>query len=127
MDDAQPLAEAIAIRGRHILAVGTTEAIREFIGPDTEEIDASGQTLTPGFIDAHAHPLGAREAVGVDVNLRSIVDVQRALAAKAATSPPGVWVIGVMYDDTKFIEREGSDGLRRSQSALSHRALLPCR
>jgi predicted amidohydrolase YtcJ len=104
MDDAQPVAEALAIRGDRILAVGSVDAVREFVGPDTVEIDATGSTVTPGFIDAHSHPLGAREAVGVDVNLRSIVEVQQALAAKAAQSPPGVWVIGVMYDDTKFVE-----------------------
>ncbi|MEE4278735.1 MAG: amidohydrolase [Halieaceae bacterium] len=104
MDDAQPVAEAIAIRGDRILAVGSTEAVREFIGPDTLEIDASGKTVTPGFIDSHSHPLGAREAVGVNVGFRSIVEVQQALADKAAKSPPGVWIIGVMYDDTKFIE-----------------------
>ncbi|MEM1190490.1 MAG: amidohydrolase [Pseudomonadota bacterium] len=104
MDDAQPLAEAIAIRGDRILAVGSVDAIREFMGPDTVEIDAAGKLVVPGLIDSHSHPLLAREAVGVDVNLRSIVDVQQALARKAAQSPPGVWVIGVMYDDTKFIE-----------------------
>ncbi|MEO1082283.1 MAG: amidohydrolase [Pseudomonadota bacterium] len=104
MDEAQPVAEAIAIRGDRILAVGSVDAIREFMGPDTVEIDAAGKLVVPGLIDSHSHPLLAREAVGVDVNLRSIVDVQHALARKAAQSPPGVWVIGVMYDDTKFIE-----------------------
>ncbi|MEE4108026.1 MAG: amidohydrolase family protein, partial [Halieaceae bacterium] len=115
MDDAQPVAEALAIRGERILAVGSTEAIREFIGPDTLEIDAAGKTVTPGFIDSHSHPLAAREAVGVDVNLRSIPEVQQALARKAAQSPPGVWVIGVMYDDTKF--REGRPLTRRDIDA----------
>jgi len=111
MDDAQPVAEALAIRGEHVLAVGSTEAVREFVGPETREIDATGMTVTPGFIDSHSHPLLAREAVGVDVNLRSIPEVQQALARKAAKSPPGTWVIGVMYDDTKF--REGRPLTRR--------------
>ncbi|MEE4108130.1 MAG: amidohydrolase [Halieaceae bacterium] len=115
MDDAQPVAEALAIRGERILAVGTTEAIREFTGPDTLEIDAAGKTVTPGFIDSHSHPLAAREAVGVDVNLRSIPEVQQALARKAAQTPKGVWVIGVMYDDTKF--REGRPLTRRDIDA----------
>lgn len=104
MDPSHPSAEAMAIRGDRILGVGTRESIRAFIGPDTEEIDATGKLVTPGFIDAHSHPLMALEAVGVNVNLRSITEVQRALAAKAAETPPGTWVIGVMYDDTKFVE-----------------------
>jgi predicted amidohydrolase YtcJ len=115
MDKQQPRAEAMAIRGDRILAVGTRDAIRAFLGPATHEIDASGGTVTPGFIDAHSHPLLAQEAVGVDVNLRSIADVQRALAAQAAKSPPGQWVLGVMYDDTKF--REGRPLTRRDIDA----------
>ena len=111
MDPAQPTAEAMAIRGDRILAVGTREGIAAFVGPATVEIDAAGATVTPGFIDAHSHPLAANEAVGVDVNLRSIVEVQQALARQAATSPPGQWVLGVMYDDTKF--REGRPLTRR--------------
>lgn len=105
MDPAQPTAEAMAIRGDRILAVGSRSEIEQFAGPDTYRIDAAGTTITPGFIDAHSHPLLAQEAVGVDVNLRSIVEVQEALAGQAAKSPPGMWVLGVMYDDTKF--REG--------------------
>jgi hypothetical protein len=80
MDPKQPSAEAMADRGDRILAVGSREAIRAFVGPDTVEIDAAGKIITPGFIDAHSHPLAAQEAVGVDVNLRSIVEVQQALA-----------------------------------------------
>lgn len=102
MDGAQPTAEALAIRGDRILAVGTREDIQSLAGPQTEEVDAQGGIVTPGFIDAHSHPLFAQEAAGVDVNLRSIAEVQRALAAQAAKTSPGVWVLGVMYDDTKF-------------------------
>ena len=46
----------------------------------------------------------ANEAVSVNVGYRSIKEVQAALRAKAATTPPGHWVQGHMYDDTKFIE-----------------------
>ncbi len=102
MDSEQPLAEAIAVRGDRILAVGSNEAIAHFAGAGTERIDARGMTVTPGFIDAHSHPLMANEAIGVNVNLPRIEDVKRALAGKAANTPPGHWVRGVMYDDTKF-------------------------
>jgi predicted amidohydrolase YtcJ len=61
-------------------------------------------TVTPGFIDAHSHPLLANEATGVNVNLPGITDIKIALAAKAAETPPGMWVEGVMYDDTKLAE-----------------------
>ena len=102
MDWDNPQAEAIAIRGGRILAVGTNEEILHFANASTRRVDATGMTITPGFIDAHSHPLFAEEAIGVNVNLRRIDDVKEALAGKAANTPPGHWVRGVMYDDTKF-------------------------
>ncbi len=102
MDPAQPQAEAMAISGNHILAVGSNDDIRDLAGPKTKVIDATGLTVTPGFIDAHSHPLLAQDAIGVNVNLPRISDVKRALTGKAAETPPGNWVLGVMYDDTKF-------------------------
>ena len=102
MNAANPVEEAVAIRGDRILAVGTTEDILSLANASTRRIDARGMTVTPGFIDAHSHPLFAEEAVGVNVNLRRIDDVKVALAGKAANTPPGHWVRGVMYDDTKF-------------------------
>lgn len=104
MDPEQPEAEAIAIRGERILAVGSTEYVDQFRGKATTVIDARGQCLLPGFVDAHSHPVIFSAATGVDVGLPRIADVQVALARKAATTPPGQWVIGIMYDDTKFAE-----------------------
>ncbi len=102
MDYDQSVAQAIAIRGNRILAVGSNEEILYFANAGTTRVDGRGTTVTPGFIDAHSHPLFAEEAVGVNVNLRRIDDVKEALAGKAANTPPGHWVRGVMYDDTKF-------------------------
>ena len=102
MDSALPLAEALAVRGEHLLAVGSNDDIRDLAGPDTKVIDARGLTVTPGFIDSHSHPLLAEESLGVNVNLRRISEVKEALAYKAAETPAGHWVRGVMYDDTKF-------------------------
>lgn len=102
MNSQQPTAEALAIQGDRILAVGTNEEILGLAKATTKKIDASGMTITPGFIDSHSHPLFTGEAVGVNVNLRRIDDVKDALAGKAANTPPGHWVRGVMYDDTKF-------------------------
>ena len=102
MDGNEPTAEAIAVRGDRILAVGSNEEILHFANASTTRIDGRGMTVTPGFIDAHSHPLFAEEAVGANVNLRRIEDVKDALAGQAANTPPGHWVRGVMYDDTKF-------------------------
>lgn len=104
MDWYEPSAEAIAVRGSHIVAVGSNADILNLAGSSTTRIDARGMTVTPGFIDSHSHPLFAEEAVGVNVNLPRIADVQQALKGQAAKTPPGHWVRGVMYDDTIFEE-----------------------
>lgn len=104
MDIATANAEAMAIRGNRILAVGSIADINGLAGPNTQHIDARGLTVTPGFIDAHSHPLLANEAVSVDVNVRQISKVQALLKEQAARTPKGQWVLAHMYDDTKFAE-----------------------
>ena len=52
-----PYAEAVAIRGDRILAVGSLEAVEQAAGPSARKIDLKGKFLMPGMIDAHAHPI----------------------------------------------------------------------
>ena len=104
MDPAIPSATAVAVRGQHILAVGNDDDVSNLKGANTEMVDARGRTVTPGFIDAHSHPLLAQEGISANVDLRRISDVQSALIAQANKTPPGHWVLGSMYDDTKFEE-----------------------
>ena len=79
MDENMPHAEAMAIQGHHILAVGSNEDIANLIGPNTRTIDAAGMTVTPGFIDAHSHPVVPEHAVSANVNMPRIADVKEAL------------------------------------------------
>jgi len=104
MDVTQPLAEAVAIRGDRILAVGSNQDIESLQGPQTNIIDGHGTTVTPGFIDAHSHPDGSNEVTGADVNLRSIEEIKAAMHTEAARTAPDQWVIGNKYDDTKLSE-----------------------
>ncbi len=120
MDGDNPRAEALAVRGDRLLAVGSNDNVMQHAGTGTQRIDARGLTVTPGFIDAHSHPLFAGEAVGVNVNLRRIGDVKRALAAKAAQTPPGHWIRGVMYDDTKFEDARPLDRRDLDEAVPDH-------
>jgi len=104
MDPAAAKVEAFALAGGRFTAVGTSAEIRRLAGPGTKVIDARGQTVFPGFIDAHCHPDGVEELVGVNCNLPRISDIQAALRKKAAETAPGMWVSGHMYDDTKLAE-----------------------
>jgi predicted amidohydrolase YtcJ len=102
IDTAMPRAEAFAVQHGRFTAVGRNDDVRPLAGPGTRVLDAAGMTVTPGFIDTHSHPSGVSELTGVNVNLRTVAEVVAALRAKAATTPPGYWVTGYMYDDTKL-------------------------
>ncbi|NKB96954.1 MAG: amidohydrolase family protein [Pseudomonadales bacterium] len=104
MDDKYSRASAFAVRGDRILAVGSDSDVLNLKGARTKVLDARGKTITPGFIDAHSHPTMANEAVSANVNVRTIGKVQQLLAQQADKTPPGHWVLGHMYDDTKFDE-----------------------
>ena len=116
MDGRQPQAEAIAIAGERILAVGSDIDILDFAGAGTKRVDLGGKTVVPGFIDGHCHPAysGRRHLRFIDCDLRSIAAIQDAVRERAAKTPPGEWVAGFKYDDTKtaekrFITREDLD------------------
>lgn len=66
MDDDQPQAQAIAIAGERILAVGTDDEILALKGSSTQVIDLQGKTITPGFIDSHQHRIGNRTGGGIE-------------------------------------------------------------
>ena len=124
VDEAQPRAEAFAIKHGRFLAVGSNNDVRNLVTARTEVIDAAGMTVTPGFIDAHSHPSGVRELTGVNVDLRSIAEIQEAMRRKAAEMPPDYWVTGYKYDDTKL--REGRPVSRKDldEAVPNHPAMI---
>jgi hypothetical protein len=107
IDPRQPKAEAIAIAGERILAVGSDAEVAALSGSATKKVDLGGKTVVPGFIDAHSHPAysGRRHLRFIDCDLRSIAAIQAAVRERAAQTPPGEWVVGFKYDDTKTAER----------------------
>lgn len=97
-----PKARSFAVHGDRFLAVGADSDIDGLVGPQTEVIDGAGLFVFPGFIDAHTHPAAIQEVYGVIVDFRTVTEVQAAMRAKAAQTPPGLWVEGFMYDDKKL-------------------------
>ena len=97
MDPARPRAEAVAVRGNRILAVGTNADVREAKGPHTRVIDAAGASVLPGFIESHMHvfpggsTLTSLQLDGVH-GMERLADVARAWAA---THPDDRLIYGV--------------------------------
>ncbi|HYM23327.1 MAG TPA: amidohydrolase [Vicinamibacterales bacterium] len=111
VDQRQPNAEAFAVKNGRFAAVGSTSDIRTLAGRQTQPFDARGMTVVPGFIDCHNHAPGNTLLYEVVVGnpfeveyvtIRSIVDKLR---AKAKDTPPGTWVEGYFFDDTKLQDK----------------------
>jgi predicted amidohydrolase YtcJ len=82
------IAQAVAIKGGKIQAVGTNEDIQRLAGPGTQKIDLQGRTAMPGMADNHLHDIGG--GPGVDLSrVRTMEEVLRAIAERVKQSRPG--------------------------------------
>jgi predicted amidohydrolase YtcJ len=107
-DPRRPRAEAVAIRGDRIAAVGTQAEVRRWIGPRTEVFDPPDGAIVPGFVDAHVH-FGAiaRRALDVDCSRERAGTIGQLLARigdRAATLPAGCWIRAYGYDESLVAE-----------------------
>ena len=100
LDSAIPRAQAFAVKGRKIFAVGSVEEIQKFIAPNTKVIDAGGRLVIPGFNDAHVHFLdGGTGLSGVDLrDAKTPEDFIERIRKFAATQPKGRWIINGNWD-----------------------------
>ncbi|MCF8222245.1 MAG: amidohydrolase [Bacteroidales bacterium] len=107
IDQDNPGAEAVAVKGDKIIAVGSSAAIKKYIDwENTEVIDASGRLLIPGFNDAHAHfgPINPDY-----VELRYITDpntITQKVKEQVARSEPGELIRGGHWEHEMFMNRE---------------------
>jgi hypothetical protein len=95
-NDVMPHAEAVAVKGNHIIYVGLNKGVNEFKGENTRIINGQGRTLTAGFIDSHFHLLwGAIWAGSAQLyDVKKLNDVKTALTEFAAQNKTSAWVDG---------------------------------
>ena len=133
MDPDRPAAEAVAVRGETIAAVGTRGEILALRGEATRVVELGARALLPGFIDAHGHFLAVGRAldslslhpppVG---DVRNIDDVVRRIRAWIAERnvPPGELVTGIGYDDSLLAERRHPTRDDLDRASTAHRIVL---
>jgi predicted amidohydrolase YtcJ len=104
VEDGQPRAEALAVRGDRIVALGTNEQVARLIGPSTEVIDLGGQTAIPGFIEGHGHFMGLGQSrMVLDLmDTTSFEQIVSMVAAAAKTAKPGDWIQGRGWHQEKW-------------------------
>ena len=97
-------AEAIAVRGDRIQAVGKNADIEKLKGPQTEVIDLGGHFAMPGFNDAHVHLAGAGlKKLNVDLTgVKTLDELRERLLAKVQTARAGQWILGGGWDETTW-------------------------
>ena len=134
-DPARPRAEALAIRGNRILAVGSSADVRRRIGPRTEVLDLRGRFVAPGFNDAHLHLLvleeadlsGAADLAAVQLRIKSFAEVHRdrpwirgrgwVYSAFPGGLPHRRWLDAVVADRPAFLQSyDGHTGWANSRA-----------
>ena len=100
----QPWAEAIAIRGDKIVAVGSAKDLATYRGASTKTIDAGGRLVLPGFTDCHIHFMeGSLGLTHVDLNgSGSVQEIQKRVKEYAAAHPNEPWITGMGWTYPTF-------------------------
>ena len=128
LDCDNRVAEALAIAGDRIVAVGHSSEMRDLAAKTTTVHDLAGRTVVPGFYAAHDHfpGSGALGLLTVDLNsppigtIGTMSELIAALKRKADATAPGRWVTGRGYDDTLLAERRHPTQGDLDQVSTSH-------
>ena len=102
VNERQPTAEAVAVKGDRIIFVGANQAAQNYVGKNTRVIDLAGRTMVPGMTDAHHHlsGVGFRE---MTLNLEGLTSLEAFLAKvkeRVDQKQPGEWITGRGWIET---------------------------
>jgi predicted amidohydrolase YtcJ len=104
VDKSLPTAQAVAVLGDRIVAVGSNADADGWRGPRTQVIDAEGKLLLPGFNDAHVHFVsGGMQLTNIQLNdATTPQEFARRIGERAKITPKGEWILGGNWDETKW-------------------------
>lgn len=107
VDEELPEAEAVAVRGDRIIALGSSADLKKFVGAATHVIDVQGQLVTPGFIESHGHFSGVGEAqLQLNlINTTSWDEIVALVASAVKAAKPGEWIVGRGWHQDKWTRR----------------------
>lgn len=104
VDSKRPEAQAVAVSGYTIAAVGSNEEIARYVGPNTQVIDLNGQLAIPGFIEGHGHYMGLGESkLELDLTTaKNFDDIVAMVADAVKKAKPGDWILGRGWHQEKW-------------------------
>ncbi|HEV7798462.1 MAG TPA: amidohydrolase [Pyrinomonadaceae bacterium] len=102
VNERQPQAEAVAVKGDRIIFVGSNQDVQKYVGKSTRVIDLGGRTMVPGMTDAHHHlsGVGFRELTLNLEGLRSLQEFLAKVKERVDQKHPGEWVTGRGWIET---------------------------
>ncbi|MCZ6706378.1 MAG: amidohydrolase [Chloroflexi bacterium] len=128
VDAENRVAEAVAIAGDRILAVGSNATVLGHAGPATRRVDLQGRSLTPGFIDAHAHFVfvgsGSDSIDCKAAGMGSISAIVEAVRQRAASTAAGSWIRGWGYDHSRLEEQRHPNRFDLDLASPDHPVVL---
>ena len=132
MNKNNDIAEAIAVKGETILAVGKKAEVMAAAGSGATVVDLKGKALIPGMIDGHSHfvSAGLMAATQLDLSsppvggVKNIAEIKGLIRAKAAETPKGEWILGFGYDDTGLEDKRHPLASDIDEVAPEHPVLL---
>src|SRR5262245_13735828 len=128
VDSQFSLAQALAVRGDRILAVGNDHEISRFAGPNTRVIEAKGKTVLPGLYDSHVHSFRASVSeFGAPMPaLRSLAEAFDYLRRQAAKQPAGSWIVLERVYPTRMKEGRLPRKVELDAAAPNHAVYWNC-
>jgi len=134
VDDRFSIAQALAIRGQRIVAVGTNADVEKLKGPQTRTMDLAGRTVIPGLIDNHAHWIRAAEHDELRFDgVTSRAQALKLLAERVQATPAGQWVVVLggwseeqFTDDPRGFPRDELDRIAPDNPVVVQAVYIHC-
>jgi len=121
---ANDVVPALAVGGGRVLAAGSDAEVRALAGPGARVVELRGRSLLPGFVDAHCHLPGIGMAMAsIDckaTGMQSIRALQEAVRTRAVGQPPGTWIRGRGYDQSRLADKRHPNRLDWDVVAPEH-------
>src|SRR5215207_4489927 len=126
MTTRDSVAQAFAVKANRIIAIGTTNLIKSFIGPSTRVIDAGGRLVLPGFNDSHVHFMAIGNSFS-SIDLRGVksgAEMTEQLARYARVLPKGRWILGGHFDNKNWNlpDRKSIDAITSDNPVFLYRS-----
>jgi len=106
MEEDQPSASALAVKGQKLIYVGNDAIAKNYIGNNTKVVDLKGKTVIPGLLEGHMHlPMLGENLMKVDAFWKPKAEIIAAVKAEVAKVQPGEWITGFGWNNTIWEEK----------------------